>query len=60
MLHQVEPEARYQAYRWFRRSFPDATHQQAWAYAQANWSRFRVRSEPLGGGGANGRSHPPG
>ena len=57
MLTQVEPEARYQAYRWFRRSYPEATHQQAWAYAQANWSKFRVRAEPLAGGGVNGPSH---
>jgi hypothetical protein len=40
MLDERGRRALELAYRWFRRGNLEASHQQAWAFAQAHWEEF--------------------
>ena len=46
MNDDARREARNLAYRWFRRKRPEATHQEAWAFAGVNWERFLSEVRP--------------
>jgi hypothetical protein len=45
----LESVARYQAYRWFRGHYREASHQEAWTYACENWRTFVLLPEPTNG-----------
>jgi hypothetical protein len=45
MLTDRETKARYLAYRWFRSRHHEATHREAWDFAQGNWTEFLVLVE---------------
>lgn len=40
MHEQLESQARYLAYRWWRMKEPAASHAEGWQYALAHWANF--------------------